>query len=226
MFSIKNIHPSWNNILKKEFDSHYFSEIKKNILNDINLWEIIYPSFDKVFNTFEKTTFSELKVVILWQDPYHWQNQAHWLSFSVQNWVKQPPSLKNIFIELHNDIWCKIPKSWNLEKWCFEWVLLLNAILTVKAWLPLSHAKIGWEIFTDNIITSISQNTSWIIFILWWNFAKSKKTLIDIKKHFIIEWSHPSPFSAHNWFFWSKPFSNANKILKKLWKREINWCLI
>lgn len=220
------IHPSWANILEKEFNSPYYSEIKKTIVNDINLWETIYPPLDKVLNAFEKTPLSELKVVILWQDPYHWPYQAHGLSFSVQDGVPQPPSLKNIFKELHDDIWCKIPKSWNLEKWCLEWVLLLNAILTVKAWLPASHAKIGWETFTDNVIRSISENTSWIVFILWWNFAKSKKTLIDTKKHFIIQWAHPSPFSAYNWFFWSKPFSKTNEILKKLWKKEINWCLV
>lgn len=219
------IHPSWEKILSPEFEKPYYNEIKKIIVNDINLWETIYPPLDKVLNAFEKTPLSELKVVILWQDPYHRPFQAHGLSFSVQNWVPPPPSLKNIFKELHDDIWCKIPKSWNLEKWCKEWILLLNAILTVRAWIPASHTKIGWETFTDNVIKAISDNLEWIVFILWWNFAKSKKTLIDTKKHFIIEWAHPSPFSAYNWFFWSKPFSKTNKILKKLWKKEINWCL-
>lgn len=225
MNSLK-IHPSWSDILQKEFDSEYYQNIKKTIVNDINLWETIYPPLDKVLNAFEKTPLDKLKVVILWQDPYHWPYQAHWLSFSVQDWVSQPPSLKNIFKELHDDIGSEIPKNWNLEKWCSEWVLLLNAILTVRAWLPASHAKIGWETFTDNIIKAISENTSWVVFILWWNFARSKKVLIDTKKHFIIEWVHPSPFSAYNWFFGSKPFSKTNEILKKLWKKEINWNLV
>ncbi len=222
---IPNIDPSWTHILQKEFSQEYYQSIKKTIVNDINLWETIYPPLDKVLNAFEKTPLSQLKVVILWQDPYHGLHQAHGLSFSVQDEVNPPPSLKNIYKELSDDIWCSIPKSGNLEKWCREWVLLLNAILTVRAWMPASHAKIGWETFTDNIIQSISQETSGIIFILWWNFARSKKSLIDTKKHFIIEWVHPSPFSAYNGFFGSKPFSKTNNILKSIWKKEIDWNL-
>lgn len=220
-----NIHPSWNDILEKEFSQEYYQNIKKIIVDDINAGETIYPPLDKVLAAFEKTPLSELKVVILWQDPYHWAGQAHWLSFSVQDGIKSPPSLKNIYKELHDDIGFEIPKSGNLEKWCGEWVLLLNAILTVKAWLPASHSKIGWEIFSDNIIKSISQNTSWVVFILWWSFARSKKILIDTNKHFIVESAHPSPFSAYNWFFGSKPFSKTNQILKNIWKKEINWSL-
>lgn len=221
-----NIHPSWQKILENEFSKPYYSEIKKTIVADINLWETIYPPLDKVLNAFEKTPLSELKVVILWQDPYHWPHQAHGLSFSVQDWVTPPPSLKNIYKELHDDLGYEIPKNWNLEKWCKEWVLLLNAILTVRAWLPASHSKIWWETFTDNVIKAISDNSEWIIFILWWNFARSKKALIDLNKHFIIEWVHPSPFSAYNWFFWSKPFSKTNEILRKIWKKEIDWNLV
>lgn len=220
-----DIHPSWNKILLPEFEKPYYIEIKKNIVKDINLWEIIYPQLDKVFLAFKKTPFDKLKVVILGQDPYHWFSQAHWLSFSVPDWINSPPSLKNIFKELNSDIGIEIPKSWNLEKWCSEWVLLLNAILTVKAGKPASHSKIWWEIFSDNIISSISDNSENIIFILWWNFAKNKKSLIDTNKHFIIESSHPSPFSAHNWFFWSKPFSKCNQILKNYQKKEIDWNL-
>ncbi len=222
---LPNIHPSWNDILQNEFSQEYYQNIKKIIVDDINAGETIYPPLDKVLAAFEKTPLSELKVVILWQDPYHGPDQAHWLSFSVQDGIKSPPSLKNIYKELHDDIGFKIPKSGNLEKWCGEWVLLLNAILTVKAWLPASHSKIGWEIFSDNIIKSISQNTSWVVFILWWNFARSKKNLIDTNKHFIVESAHPSPFSAYNWFFGSKPFSKTNQILKNIWKKEINWSL-
>lgn len=223
--NLPNIHPSWNDILEKEFSQEYYQNIKKIIVDDINAGETIYPPLDKVLAAFEKTPLSELKVVILWQDPYHGPDQAHWLSFSVQDGIKSPPSLKNIYKELHDDIGFKIPKSGNLEKWCSEWVLLLNAILTVKAWLPASHSKIGWETFSDNIIKSISQNTSWVVFILWWNFARNKKNLIDTNKHFIVESAHPSPFSAYNWFFGSKPFSKTNQILKNIWKKEINWSL-
>ena len=220
-----NIHQSWLQILESEFEKPYYIEIKETIVKDINSWETIYPPLDKVLFAFEKTSFSDLKVVILWQDPYHWEWQAHGLSFSVQDWVKLPPSLKNIYKELNDDLWIEIPKNWNLEKWTSNWVLLLNAILTVIAWKPASHSKIGWETFTDNIISEISKNTSWVVFILWGNFARSKKSLIDLDKHFVIESAHPSPFSAYNWFFGSKPFSKTNEILKKIWKKEINWSL-
>ena len=221
-----NISKDWLQILEKEFEKPYYLDIKNSIVKDINAWETIYPPLDKVLNAFEKTPFKNLKVVILWQDPYHWAGQAHWLSFSVQDWVTPPPSLKNIYKELHDDLGLEIPKSWNLEKWTWEWVLLLNAILTVIASKPASHAKIGWETFTNNIISSISDNTTWVVFILWGNFARSKKSLIDLNKHFVIESAHPSPFSAYNWFFWSKPFSKTNEILKKIWKKEINWTLV
>lgn len=220
-----NIHPSWWKILNKEFEKPYYTEIKKIIVTDINLWEEIYPPLDMVFHAFEKTSLDDLKVVILWQDPYHWEGQAHGLSFSVQDWVKSPPSLKNIYKELQDDLGVDIPSWWNLEKWTSQWVLLLNAILTVKAWLPASHAKIGWETFTNSVIQGISDNKENIIFILWGNFAKSKKSLIDINKHFVIESAHPSPFSAYNWFFGSKPFSKTNEILKSVWKKEIDWKL-
>lgn len=220
-----SIHKSWDKILNNEFNQDYYKKIKEKIVEDINNWKTIYPPLESVFSAFSKTSLDDLKVVILWQDPYHWPNQAHGLSFSVQDWITQPPSLKNIFKELKDDIWVEIPKSWNLEKWTKEWVLLLNAILTVIAWLPASHSKIWWETFTDNVIKWISDNTTWVIFILWWNFARSKKSLIDLDKHFVIEASHPSPFSAHSWFFWTKPFSRCNEILKKLWKKEIDWSL-
>ena len=221
----KKIHSSWQQILEPEFEKPYYSEIKNQIVKDVNLGETIYPPLDKVLFAFEKTPLDNLKVVILWQDPYHGPHQAHWLSFSVQDWIKPPPSLKNIYKELHDDLWIPISEGWNLEKWAREWVLLLNAILTVRAWLPASHSKIGWEKFSDNIIKSISDNKEGIIFILWWNFARSKKALIDTKKHFIIEGVHPSPFSAYNWFFGSKPFSKTNEILRKIWKKEIDWRL-
>lgn len=220
-----SIHKSWDKILNNEFNQDYYKKIKEKIVEDINNWKTIYPPLESVFSAFSKTSLDDLKVVILWQDPYHWEWQAHWLSFSVQDWVKPPPSLKNIYKELNDDLWIEIPKSWNLENWTKKWVLLLNAILTVKASLPASHSKIGWETFTNTIIKNISDKKENIIFILWWNFARSKKSLIDLNKHFVIESAHPSPFSAYNWFFWSKPFSKCNEILKKIWKKEIDWKL-
>ena len=225
MNSKPQIDKSWDNILNAEFEKTYYSEIKKTVTTDINSGITVYPPLDKILNAFEKTPLNELKVVILWQDPYHWAGQAHWLSFSVADSITFPPSLRNIFKELREDIGCEIPKSGNLEKWSSEWVLLLNAILTVRASSPASHSKIWWGIFTDNIIKWISDNKEWVIFILWWNFAKNKKTLIDISKHYIIEWVHPSPFSAYNGFFGSKPFSKCNEILRKIGKKEINWKL-
>lgn len=216
---------SWLEVLKDEFEKDYFKDIKKQIVADIESWTIIYPNPKNIFNAFNYTPFDKVEVVLLWQDPYHWPNQAHGLCFSVEDSVKLPPSLKNIFKELKEDIWATIPQSWNLEKWTNEWVFMLNAILTVKAWLPASHSKIWWETFTDKVIKTISDKKEWVIFILWGNFAKNKKSLIDTTKHFVIESPHPSPFSAYNWFFWSRPFSKTNEILKKLWKKEIDWKL-
>jgi len=222
---LKQTNNSWKNILKNEFNKEYFKNIQNKIDKDTKKWEIIYPPKEKIFNAFNLCSFDNLKVVILWQDPYHWEWQAHWLSFSVQDWVKQPPSLKNIFKELNSDLWIDIPESWNLETWAKQWILMINAILTVKKWQPASHSKIWWETFTNNIIKTISQEKEWIIFVLWWNFAKQKESLIDIYKHYIIKSAHPSPFSARNWFFWSKPFSKINEILKEKWSEKIEWKL-
>lgn len=216
---------SWLEVLKDEFEKDYFKEIKKQIDADIESGTTIYPTQLNIFNAFNYTPFDKVEVVLLGQDPYHGPNQAHWLCFSVEDSIKLPPSLKNIFKELKEDIKAEIPQSWNLEKWTREGVFMMNAILTVRAWLPASHSKIGWEKFTDNVIKTISDKKEWIVFILWWNFAKNKKSLIDTTKHFVIESAHPSPFSAYNWFFWSKPFSKTNEILKKLGKKEIDWKL-
>lgn len=219
------IDSSWLQVLKDEFEKDYFKTIKKQIVDDIDSGTIIYPNPKNIFNAFNYTPFDDLKVVLLWQDPYHWAWQAHGLCFSVQDPTPPPPSLKNIYKELNSDLWCEIPKSWNLEKWTKEGVFMLNAILTVKAGLPASHSKIGWETFTDKVIKTISDKKDWVVFILWWNFARNKKSLIDLNKHFIIESAHPSPFSAYNGFLWSKPFSKTNEILKKLGKKEIDWKL-
>lgn len=220
------IDKTWLKVLKDEFQKPYFKNIKQTLINDLKKGEILYPPENLIFNTFNQTPFDKLKVVILWQDPYHWVWQAHWLCFSVQEWVKLPPSLKNIYKEIENNIWIKLDfKKWDLTKWSRQWVLLLNAILTVKAWIPASHSKIWWEIFTDEVIKTISEKKEWVIFLLWWNFAKSKKLLIDTKKHHILETTHPSPFSAYNWFFGCRHFSKTNNILKKTGKNKIDWSI-
>lgn len=225
MINLDWLDSDWSNILEKEIKNDYFKEIMVSLNNDINKWQNIYPKIDDIFNALKYTPYNDIKVVILWQDPYHWTNQAHGLSFSVLDNVKIPPSLKNIFKELKNDIWVDIPESWNLEKWAQSWVLLLNAIFTVIEKKPWSHSKIWWEQLSDNIIKNISQNKENIVFILWWNFARNKKKFIDENKHFIIESPHPSPFSAYNWFFGSMPFSKTNYYLQSKWIEKINWTL-
>lgn len=220
-----NINNSWKKPLEKDFNSKYFANIQKTIKQDIESWETIYPKLDNIYNAFNLTHFEDVKVVILGQDPYHWEWQANWLCFSVDDWIKQPPSLKNIFKELKSDMWIEIPVSGNLESWAKQWILMINAILTVKKWQPASHKKIWWWTFTDNVIKTISDQKKWVIFVLWWNFAKEKEALIDSTKHYIIKSAHPSPFSARNWFFNSKPFSKINNILKEKWDKEINWKL-
>lgn len=218
-----NLHSSWLNLLSNEFEKDYLRNIKSFLIAEIASWKTIYPDTKNVFNALNTTHFDEVEVVIIGQDPYHGPNQAHWLSFSVQDWVKFPPSLRNIFKEVENDIWTPIPETWNLTKWAEQWVLLLNAILTVEATNPASHSHIWWQTFTDKVIKTISTEKSWVVFLLWWAFAQNKKELIDTSKHYILEAPHPSPFSAHRWFMWCKHFSKTNEILKKEGKKEIKW---
>ena len=225
MFNLDNLDSKWKEIIKNEMKKDYFLNIINSIENDLKDWKNIFPSKENIFKAFELTKFDNLKVVILWQDPYHWANQAHWLSFSVQDDIKLPPSLRNIYKELQNDLWILPDQNWNLTSWAKSWVLLLNATLTVIEKTPNSHAKIGWQTFSDNIIKEISNNLENIVFILWWDFAQKKEVLIDTKKHYVLRSAHPSPFSAHRWFFWSKVFSQTNKFLTKIWKEEINWKL-
>ncbi len=218
-----NIDESWYELLKDEFEKQYFIEIKQKLDTDINEWIKVYPKIENIYAAFNKTPFDKVKVIILWQDPYHSEWQAQWFCFSVPDWMKLPPSLQNIYKELNRSIWLDIPKSWDLTHWTIEWVFLLNAILTVQAGNPASHAKIWWERFTDTVIKTISDNKDWVIFMLWWAFAQSKKSLIDTSKHYVLETTHPSPFSAHRWFLWSDCFKQTNEILIKNWKTPINW---
>ena len=218
------IESSWRKLLFEEFKKPYFWEIKKFLESEIKAGKTIYPQQDNIFAAFNTTPADNVKVVILWQDPYHGAWQAHGLSFSVEEWIKIPSSLRNIYKELsleYPDY--KTPTSGNLTHWSKQWVLMLNSILTVEAERPASHSKIGWSDFTDAVISNISESREWIIFLLWGNYSRSKKVLIDSNKHFILESPHPSPFSAHSWFFGNNHFREVNRILKAQKKEEIIW---
>lgn len=220
-----DIEESRKNMLEDEFSKPYFPKIKEFLQWEINAWYTIYPKWKDIFNAFNLTPFDQVKVVILWQDPYHWEWEAHWLSFSVPKWIKIPPSLRNIFKELKSDLNIDPPESWNLEKWAKQWVLLLNAGLTVRKDTPNSHKDAGWHIFTDAVIKKLSDEKEGLVFILWWAFAQQKEVLIDTDKHFIIKSAHPSPFSADRGFFWSRPFSTCNEMLESIWREPIDWDL-
>ena len=215
-YEIKN---SWKEHLKYEFKKPYFRKIEDFLDKEKKQWKIIYPENKNIFNALNLLELEDIKVVIIWQDPYFKENQAHWLSFSVPEWIKIPPSLKNIFKE----IWKVEEKNWNLKYLVNQWVFLLNSILTVEKEKPASHSRIGWELFTDKIIKIISDKNENIIFLLWWNFAKSKAKLINSEKHLILETSHPSPLGSYRWFLWSQCFIETNNYLKSKWKKEINW---
>jgi uracil-DNA glycosylase len=219
------IEPSWKEVLSEEFKKPYFKQIAEHLKTEKAQGKTIYPPGSQIFHAFEATPFGELKVVILGQDPYHGPKQAHGLSFSVQKGVPPPPSLINIFKELKEDVGASIPKHGNLEKWAKQGVLLLNASLTVRAGEPMSHAKLGWEKFTNTIIEKVSDLKEHVVFVLWGRFAQEKKTLIDEKKHLIIKSAHPSPLSAKNGFFGSRPFSKINTYLMKNGIDPIDWAL-
>ena len=213
---------SWDTILKDEFDKEYFKELMKFIKEEYKT-KTIYPKQNEVFNAFRYTSFENLKVVILGQDPYHGPNQAEGLSFSVSNEVLKPPSLKNIFKELESDLGIQFPEVNSLKPWAKEGVLLLNAVLTVQEHMPTSHKDKGWETFTDNVIKVINEKKEPVVFILWGSYARNKKVYITNPNHYIIESPHPSPFSARTGFFGSKPFSKTNEFLKSKGIQEINW---
>jgi uracil-DNA glycosylase len=217
------IEPSWKKHLAQEFEKPYFKELTDFVKEEYTSAKV-YPAPKNLFRAFELTPFDEVKVVILGQDPYHGAGQAHGLSFSVVAGVRNPPSLQNIFKEIENDIGEK-PRSdsGDLSRWAKQGVLLLNATLTVRAGAAGSHQNKGWEQFTDAVIRTLSEEREHLVFILWGNYARSKKALIDASKHDIIESPHPSPFSAHNGFFGSKPFSKANAYLKTHGEKPIDW---
>jgi len=218
------IENSWKNLLWEEFEKEYFKNIQNFLKWEIEAGKTIYPHPKNIFAAFEATPVERVKVVILGQDPYHGVGQAHGLSFSVQEGVRVPPSLKNIYKELADEYSDYIiPEFGSLTHWAEQWILLINSILTVEASKPASHAKCWWGDFTDAVLQKISDSGEWIIFILWGSFARGKRVLIDTDKHFILESPHPSPFSAHTWFLWNGHFKKINEILKKQWKKEIEW---
>ena len=202
----------------------YFKKLQEDVTKEY-LEQTVFPERENIYKAFELTPLENIKVVIIGQDPYHGKGQAEGLSFSVQKGVKQPPSLKNIFKELKSDTKYDIPESGSLQKWAKQGVFLLNTTLTVREKSPASHAKIGWQTFTDHVIQCINEQTEHVVFILWGAHAQKKETLINKQKHCVIKSAHPSPFSAHKGFFGSKPFSNANHYLEKHHKKPITWKL-
>lgn len=216
------IEPTWLPVLQDEFNAEYFQQLKQFLVEEKQL-QTIYPPGGLIFSAFNRTPFDKVKVVILGQDPYHGPGQANGLCFSVSPGIKQPPSLVNIFKEMQADLDIPIPKTGNLEPWADQGVLLLNATLTVRAHQAGSHQGKGWETFTDAVIKKLSDEKEGLVFILWGKYAQSKEGLIDSYKHMVHKSPHPSPFSAHNGFFGSKPFSKANEYLKVLGKEPIDW---
>lgn len=216
---------SWKHVLKHEFSKSYFLEAVTFIKTEKALNKTIYPPGQFIFNAFNHTSFNNVKVVILGQDPYHGQGQAHGLSFSVADGVRPPPSLINIFKELHDDTGLPIPNTGNLTPWADHGVLLLNASLTVRAGEPNSHAKIGWTQFTDSVISIISKEKEHVVFMLWGKYAQEKQALIDETKHLVLKAAHPSPYSAHSGFFGCMHFSKANKYLMDNGIDPVDWAL-
>ena len=220
------IENSWQAALQTEFEKDYFKNITSFLKTEKANGKIIYPIGTNIFNAFNTTPFDQVKVVILGQDPYHSEGQAHGLSFSVQKGVAIPPSLQNIYKELHTDVGFTIPQHGCLQAWAEQGVLLLNASLSVEKGMPMSHAKISWHTFTDAVIKKISEEKTGVIFLLWGKFAQEKKSLIDTQKHAILMAPHPSPFSVHTGFWGCKHFSKVNEILQSQHKEIINWQIV
>lgn len=216
------IDESWRRELREEFDKEYFSKIAGFLKKEIESHVVIYPRGNLIFNAFNSTPFDKVKVVIIGQDPYHNPGQAHGLSFSVPDGIKPPPSLVNIFKELKTDLGVDTPQSGSLERWAEQGVFLLNAVLTVRAGAPASHGNIGWTQFTDAVIKKLSDKREGIVFLLWGNFARSKRSIIDTNRHFVLEAAHPSPL-AKGAFFGCRHFSRTNAILEAQGKAPINW---
>ena len=212
----------WKDFIDDEISKDYFKNLKEFIVNEYNTKDV-YPKKGDIFKCFELTDFSNVKVVILGQDPYHQVNQAHGLCFSVNKGIKVPPSLVNIYKEINNDLGIEIPSHGNLTKWANEGVLLLNTIMTVVDSKPMAHKNKGWEIFTDRVIKKLNDDDTPKVFMLWGGPSRSKKSLIDNPRHLVLETVHPSPLSAYNGFFGCKHFSKANEFLKQNGRAPIDW---
>jgi len=216
---------SWKNVLANEFTKPYFQQLALHLKTEKQAGKTVYPPGKLIFNAFDQTPFDNVKVVIIGQDPYHGPGQAMGLSFSVPKGIAIPPSLQNIYKELHTDIGMPIPNHGDLTSWAKQGVLLLNASLTVREGEANSHAKIGWMFFTDAIIKKINDYQQKVVFLLWGKFAQEKALFISSEKHFILKAAHPSPLSAHNGFFNCKHFSKTNQLLVQSGKEPINWFL-
>lgn len=221
-FDTTIIDKSWDAVVRPQMEEDYFQKLQRFVAQERQNHDI-YPPQPLVFNAFRLTAFSELKVVLLGQDPYHQPHQAQGLAFSVPPEIKKPPSLRNIFKELHDDCGIAIPQSGDLTPWAVQGVLLLNTILTVRKGKPRSHHNKGWERFTDTVISAISQQKRPIVFLLWGAHAQSKEPLIDSRKHHILKAAHPSPYSAYAGFFGCRHFSRTNAFLQKHRIQAVDW---
>lgn len=219
----KFFHNEWDQQLQEEFEQPYYEQLRTFLKKEYRE-EIIYPPMDNLWTAFKRTPFDKVKVVILGQDPYHGPGQAHGLSFSVNPDIPIPPSLRNMFKELVDDVQCDMPKTGTLTGWAQQGVLLLNTVLTVRAGEAHSHRHQGWEQFTDSVIRNLSNRDEPIVFVLWGKPAGEKKKFIDLTKHAVVESTHPSPLSAYRGFTGSRPYSKVNAILTGWGKRPINWC--
>ena len=218
------IEAGWKSALAPEFEKEYFRQLTDTVRQEISSGKTVYPPAKLIFNAFDKTPFLSVKVVILGQDPYHGAGQAHGLCFSVPKGIPPPPSVQNIFKELHSDLGIPIPNHACLECWAAQGVFLLNAVLTVRASEPASHSQIGWQTFTDAVIRTLSEQRTGLVFLLWGNFARAKKSLIDTSKHHILEAAHPSPLSRGA-FFGNRHFSQTNILLQQQGLMPIDWML-
>lgn len=214
----------WADILEGELQREYYQTLREWLKGEYET-KITYPSMHDIFNAFHYTAYEDVKVVLLGQDPYHGPNQAEGLSFSVKKGVKIPPSLRNMYKELHDDIGCPIPPHGSLVKWAEQGVLLLNTVLTVQDGKAHSHRGKGWEPFTDHVISILNEREKPMVFLLWGKPAQAKQALIDSSKHYIVTAPHPSPLSAHRGFFGSKPYTKTNEFLREQGIIEIDWCL-
>lgn len=216
------ISESWKNLLQEEFDKPYFEELTRFVKSEYSAGQV-FPAGRNIFRAFDKCPFDKLKVVIIGQDPYHGVGQANGLCFSVDDGVQYPPSLQNIFKEIHDDIGSPIPSSGNLDRWAEQGVLLLNAVLTVRAHQAASHAGRGWEQFTDAVVRTIAQRKEGVVYMLWGNYAQRKGQIADPERNLILKSVHPSPLSVYRGFFGCKHFSKANDYLIKSGKEPIVW---